>query len=266
MSMNGIVITALESMIESLKKHGIIGDPHGVQITKIERIEDELDEFDKETTFFRPQFMVWVWREEGVDSPNPCPQKMDLIQLTKFMIQCSSSTFAYNYEAVEQYVDDNFKEKTSKPNTLVGNVYEFNRNNWAVVDKVGDDYLVVPVDKKIGLVSEYDSSQHKYVYRMKHRILLPYSMFHKKTKIMIRNKKPINWIHQECIEEIMERIKKIESTNPTEYEETARKEYAVCGENEEYQELDKEWSDQKESLLSQVEHEKNHTGRWAIID
>lgn len=234
-NMNGIVITALESMIESIKKHGIIGDPHGVLITKIERIEDELDNGRKEA-----QFMVWVWRENGVDSPNPCPQKMDLFDLTKFMIQCSSSTCAYNYEAVEQYVDDNFKEKTAKPNTLVGNVYQFNRKNWAVVDKVGDDYLIVPVDNKIGLVSEYDSSQHNHVYRMKHRMLLPYSMFHNKT----RNKKPVNWIHQECIEEIMERIKKIESSkNPNEYERTARKEYDVCGEKEEYQELDKDYEE-----------------------
>ena len=84
---------------------------------------------------------------------------------------------------------------------------------------------------------------------------------------MVKTKRPVNWIHQECIEEIMGRIKKIESsTNPNEYEKIARKEYEVRGEKEKYQELDKEWSKERDELCSLVEWQQKAIGDWKIID
>ncbi len=271
MSLNGLAIEILQSMIDRLKMTnpaGVlmegIGDPHGVEIEKIERIEDKLQE-EGEITWITPQFIVWVWRELGVDSPNPCPQKMNLHELKHFILQCAAQQL--DDERISQYVEDNFKDKIVISNSIVGNVYEFDGKNWAVVEKIGEKYLVVPVDNNTEMVSEYDSSQHRNVYRLKHRLLLPYFMFHKKTRVMIETKRPVNWIHQECIEEIMERIKKIESsTNPNEYEKIARKEYEVCGEKEKYQELDKEWSTERDKLCSQVERELKATGEWKIID
>lgn len=259
--MNELACLIFQKMIDHHKEHPLlrechgIGDPHGIHISNIERIEDKvevhIDNDGTKITSFEPQFIVWIWREGGMCSPNPTPEVMTLHELKHKMIECAS--YCVNSDEFVQFVNENFPEKKErKEKTIVGNVYLFNKQHYVVAAKKGDAFVVVPFDRKVRLVGDYDSFQGNYVYRLKHRVELPYYMFHRFSKEYNWqvDKEPLFYLPEECLQEINDKIKLIEeSPDPDNFKD----EYCSVENFEEYALIDKFMAKEKDDLLHQVE-------------
>lgn len=246
-----------QAMIDNHKIGGSVGDPHGIEITKIERVEDAVRVYinndGTKTTYYEPQFMVWIWHEGGGFSPNPSPQLMTLHTLMHKMIWCAG--FCNNSRDYIPFVDEHFPDKKVRSdNTIVGNVYKFGHNDqhYVVADKKGDNYIVVPFDRKLDLVGDYDCLQANFVYRLKHRVELPLAMFShfsKKFNWQV-DKIVLSYLHEECLEEINDKIKMIEeSPDPDNFKD---EELDCVGDKEEYLLVEKKLTQEKESLLNEV--------------